>query len=305
MDHDDDDDGANQQFTLGQHAAPTKKRKGRPPKVLQQLCSGELEMPSVGAIESDGNFQLLDSSNNNNATSGCRSSGASTIPAELAKMPFWVPGFDLMSFYSNDFFAAVSLCRSALSASVEAVQKDGAHTDQDYVKLHQSYIATDSSYHCSSVIALSEKLDISRPLLLSKFGRLASAHVVALKGQKLLLDEFFIKRLHSGQLCVHLESVAYDETPLPTTSKLISEPAGPNTDCDEEMLPFSLASNSLGPMKADTISAKVLQTKGQYGYVKFIGACTCPLQVLSNTTGPVLMEALLRSSWTSSFGQNF
>eukprot|EP00971_Amphidinium_carterae_P071886 1421752-Amphidinium_carterae.6 len=228
-------------------------------------------------------------------------------------MQYWVPSFDMMAFHSTDGFAVASLCRSALVECLAAVEEHGADVDLDYVKLHESYTGALNAYHCSSVIVLSEKLGISRRLLSSKLCRLASAHLVALKGQKLMLDEFFIRHFHSEQLCVHIESAAYDETPLPSNSKLAPDSADPTTNLHAPWLPLSLSSCSFGPLKADTISAKVLQIKGQHGYliqmsgqyVKFVGDSLCPLQVLSHTNGPVLMEALLRNSWTSSFSKQF
>eukprot|EP00971_Amphidinium_carterae_P336739 6473263-Amphidinium_carterae.1 len=301
--------------SLADYAAPTKKRRGRPPRMLQTL-------PEVWPEDHSGDVDAASSSKSLSVPiigpSSCSMTAPSDgdlvgEPSQLGQLALMVPPSSLTRpWYSFDGYAICNLCSSALSACLAAVSEN-SDVDLDYFKLHAAFVSSKGSYHCSSVIAMAEKLGMSRLVLLSKLCRMACAHVVALRQQKLSLDLYLSRRLHSSQLVAYLESVAYDETPLPTSSKLISNSTCPSSESQEALALRGMAWRSTSCLKSDTVSAKVLQSKDMFGFlillngkfVKLVGESVVPLQVLSRANGPVLLEALLGSSCSSSSTQAF
>ena len=189
--------------------------------------------------------------------------------------------------------------------------------DEEYFKLHTSFINAGELYHCESAVAASQRLHVERRRVEAKLARLANARTTNSgtpswsKRLPCLLD--------SSKLVCYVDCAAYDETPLPTGSKRAPLTADATQDLDTSVhdVGYELALVALkrliGKVKDDSVSAKVLQTRSSFGmclvidnkFAKLTGTHVCPLQVLGHGTADVLREALLRGSYVSKWSIRF
>ena len=129
-----------------------------------------------------------------------------------------VPKVDSYLQKKDDGFASISMNADALCS--KHADEVGASLDEDYQVLHATCISAEADYHFSSAVVLADKTGLSRFSVQQKINRLAGAQLVWQKGQKMKLDQYLTLGLAPHQRIAYIEQVKYDETPLPTPSKL-------------------------------------------------------------------------------------
>ena len=294
---------------------PTKRRRGRPSKLLQEFLA---QHPS--ATGSTSALPTLIPSDVGTEKPGVPNVGphleAETRQADVAAMhrkddvivptvesyvPVRLRGFTLPSATAP---VLLQCCRLAAEEAL---------ADDSYVKIHHAYL-TPEKYHLASQSVRAGQLGLSRQALHSKLCRLVNAQTTLLNMQRVQLEDEVTRHFSSQQLVAYVDAQTYDETPMKATIKHDNVPAQHGQGASTGSQLASGASQvdgqqfqNLDTGRLEAMKVKILQTRQFYGmvlkhghdYVNIMGQTLCPLQVMERGTAEVLKECLLRQSAVS------
>ena len=199
-----DDEEPLPSIDLQHFAPPTKKRRGRPKKILQEIST-----PKAQQLEPPASSKVSAESPDITIASAAASSKPSSPQVVPLVVPVSIPGLGLMvpkvsSHIQNtlDGFASTNLHAEALKACAHCADQPQALLDEDY-----QIFSAERQHHCSSAVALAEKVGLSRYTIQPKINRLASAQLAWLKSQKVSLDQTLALSLGFNQLITYVEQV--------------------------------------------------------------------------------------------------
>eukprot|EP00971_Amphidinium_carterae_P291982 5796253-Amphidinium_carterae.2 len=286
-------------------------RKGRPPEILSELMVHE---PS-GAIGAP----LAAANPDNIVGDSVLASGSGATPRINVKS-LVVPSLASTCLVSQNGHPPMPLASQALELCVKlAEQNGGENLDDDIMKLHKMFVASGTSFHHASKVLQAESMNMSRFSIQSKLLRLASAHFVFARVQRLRLEEHICQRIPKVDLLLVIDYMSYDETPMKASVLVEAASSDLQSASQDTLQSTSMAIPGVKASMSMTVNTtapncKILQVKHQYcmlfkvaglGFVKFMGDSQCHLSVLQKTNAKVLKQALANVSSTSVFNDEF
>ena len=291
------------------HAAQRqlKRKRGRPKKLAQANSikthvvppaqpQGQLNYPNT--LVQDGMISLSAAVDLGLACPGDMTSCADT-------------GFDVK--IQNGYKVASPNMMPLCYAMAAAKGKDNEF-DQDYLKLDAAFFRVEGQFH--HIVARAGDLGLSRRTCSQKLRRLANAQHLTAKHARHLLERVVSSHVPRQHRIVYIDAVAYDETPMRTSTRGESQALGLGAEDQEEPVePIEghALITGLSTSIRHTAISKILQSRHSFGmlvkdadgHIHIKGHTVTPLQAMQRGTGEVLMQCLLSSSGVSEAAGRF
>eukprot|EP00971_Amphidinium_carterae_P044161 868937-Amphidinium_carterae.3 len=285
-------------FHHGADPLPSKRKRGRPKKAVQQATSGN-PPAHIGSHTGAATVAATAASTSSSSTPARQLRVANIAPLHLQLAPQ-----NRISTCVDGATLPSSICQHLKEVVAYVASSEDYNLEKIVLEADEMFLAP-QAYHLASGIQQREQLGIWRDTHESLVCRLACALVFCSDMVRRQVEQVLVRHIPSDKLICAVEVGAYDETPMVVrVSDNCPESRGGDAETQHSVQLTELLKTVAPGTSKEKMVAKVLQVKQSHAFLVQVGAqhimivgdALLPLQAMQRNNSNVLLEILQRFS---------